>query len=163
MKPNTMKRKSVFLSASVLRIVPNGFRNIVLRGDKGQYLHKSESKNLACMKCESWCDAELYCWHWFVCIQDTNNQLILFTRSHLFNKKNIRTFSNSLKRCVQNCTVWGRMSFTVLTRSQYQSGLAHILQANKGRLRAERTSFQQKRRIGEKGCRKIIRRFAIRL
>lgn len=80
-----------------------------------------------------------------------------------FQRHYIRTVSLSLTRCVQNCTGWGKTSFIVPNSGNYLPGLAHILQADKALGGAQRSSFQQKTRIGEKGCRTFIRRFAIAL
>lgn len=56
--------------------------------DKYQYLNTKESTKLACIQCETWCEADLYCWHcqfqWNVGRSHTNNSINVLKRSRLF-------------------------------------------------------------------------------
>lgn len=72
-------------------------------------------------------------------------------------RHHIQTVSISLKICVQNCTGCWRKSFIIPTSGQYLLGLFHIMQVDKGFWLAQRTTFQQETRIGEKAYRKFIR------
>lgn len=48
--------------------------------DKGQYLNMKESK-LESIKCEAWCDVDLYCWHRNVSCPGINNDIKVLMRS----------------------------------------------------------------------------------
>lgn len=51
--------------------------------EKGQMLNTNES-NLATIRCEAWCDHDLYCWHWYPGRSGTNNDITIVSRSPLF-------------------------------------------------------------------------------